>query len=90
MCQSIASALLRTDHVFIIRKMIEKEWEYNNEVYQLLLDFEKAYDSIKIELLHHMEQQRREDGQQQMDTQAHHVGPQRRQKEHGTTTDEMG
>ena len=30
------------------------------------------------------------DGQQQMDTQAHHVGPQRRQKERGATTDEMG
>ena len=37
-----------------------------------------------------MERPRREDGQQQMDTQAHHVGPQRRQKERGVTTDEMG
>ena len=37
-----------------------------------------------------MERPRCEDGQQQMDTQAHHVGPQRRQKERGTTTDEMG
>ena len=27
-----------------------------------------------------MERPRREDGQQQMDTQAHHVGPQRRQR----------
>ena len=35
-----------------------------------------------------MERPRREDWQQQMDTQAHHVGPQRRQKESGTTTDE--
>ena len=37
-----------------------------------------------------IERPRREDGQQQMDTQAHHVGPQRRQKERGATTDEMG
>ena len=37
-----------------------------------------------------MERPRREDGQQQMDTQAYHVGPQRRQKKRGTTTDEMG
>ena len=37
-----------------------------------------------------MERPRREDGQQQMDTQAHLVGPQRRQKERGATTDEMG
>ena len=36
-----------------------------------------------------MERPRREDGQQ-MDTQAHHVGPQRRQKERGTITDEKG
>ena len=31
-----------------------------------------------------MERPRRENGQQQMDTQAHHVGPQRRQKKRGT------
>ena len=37
-----------------------------------------------------MERPLREDGQQQMDTQAHHVEPQRRQKERGATTDEMG
>jgi hypothetical protein len=37
-----------------------------------------------------MERPRREEGQQQMYTQAHHVGPQRRQKERGATTDEMG
>ena len=37
-----------------------------------------------------MERPRREDGQQQMDSQAHHVGPQRRQKERGATTAEMG
>ena len=32
-----------------------------------------------------MERPRRDDGQQQMDTQANHVGPQRRQKERGWT-----
>ena len=30
------------------------------------------------------------DGQQQMDTQARHVGPLRKQKERGATTDEIG
>jgi hypothetical protein len=37
-----------------------------------------------------MERPRREDGQQQMVTQAHDVGPQIRQNERGATTDEMG
>ena len=37
-----------------------------------------------------MERPRREDGQQQMDTQAHLVGPQRRQKERRTTTNDVG
>ena len=37
-----------------------------------------------------MERPRREGGQKQMNTQTHHVGPQRRQKERGATTDEMG
>ena len=37
-----------------------------------------------------MERPRREDGQEQMDGQAHHVGPQKRQKERGATPDEMG
>ena len=43
-----------------------------------------------LETRAHLERPRREDGQQHMDTQAHHVGPQRRQKERGATTDEMG
>ena len=42
------------------------------------------------ELIYGMERPRSEDGQKQMDTQAYHVEPQRRQKERGTTTDEIG
>ena len=35
------------DHIFSIRKILEKKCEFNDEVYQLFMDFEKAYDSIK-------------------------------------------
>ena len=33
--------------------LIEKKWEYNKDVlYQLFIDFEKVYDSIKRESLY--------------------------------------
>ena len=34
-----------TDHIFCIRQIVEKKWEYNEAVHQLLIDFKKAYDS---------------------------------------------
>ena len=35
------------DHMFGIRQIFEKKWEYNKDVCQLIIDFQKAYDSIK-------------------------------------------
>jgi sorting nexin-29 len=35
-----------TDHIFRIRQILEKKWEYNEAVHQLFIDFKKAYDSI--------------------------------------------
>ena len=35
------------DHIFSIRQTLEKKWEYNKDVCQLFIEFEKAYDSIK-------------------------------------------
>jgi len=32
------------DHIFCIRQILEKKWEYN-EVHLLFIDFKKAYDS---------------------------------------------
>ena len=32
------------DHIFSIRQILEKKWEYNKDVRQLFTDFEKAYD----------------------------------------------
>ena len=32
--------------------MLERKWEYNEEVHQLFIDFKKAYDSVRREVLH--------------------------------------
>jgi len=39
------------DHVFCIRQILEKKWEYNEEVHQLFIDFKRAYDSVRREVL---------------------------------------
>ena len=31
------------DHIFSIRQILEKKWEYNKDVCQQFIDFEKAY-----------------------------------------------
>jgi hypothetical protein len=43
-----------TDHVFCIRQILEKKWEYNEAVHQLFIDFEKAYDSVRKEILYNI------------------------------------
>ena len=40
-----------TDHMFCIRQILEKKWEYNEAVYQLFIDFKKTYDSLRREVL---------------------------------------
>ena len=42
------------DHVFCIRQILEKKWEYNEEVHQLFIDFRKAYDSVRRETLYNI------------------------------------
>jgi hypothetical protein len=42
------------DQVFYIRQILEKKWEYNGKVHQLFIDFKKAYDSIKKEVLYNI------------------------------------
>ena len=37
------------DHIFSIWQILEKKWEYTDEMCQLIIDFKKAYDSIKRE-----------------------------------------
>ena len=40
-----------TDHIFCIRQILEKNWEYNEAVHHLFIDFKKAYDSVRREVL---------------------------------------
>ena len=41
-----------TDRMFCIRQILEKKWEFNEAVHQLFIDFEKAYDSVRMEVLY--------------------------------------
>jgi len=39
-----------TDHIFCIRQILEKKWEYYEAVHQLFIDFKNAYDSVSREV----------------------------------------
>jgi hypothetical protein len=41
-----------TDQIFYIRQILEKKWEYNGMVHQLFIDFKKAYNSVRREVLY--------------------------------------
>jgi hypothetical protein len=43
-----------TDQIFYICQILEKKWEYNGTVHQLFIDFKKAYDSVRRELLYNI------------------------------------
>jgi sorting nexin-29 len=43
-----------TDQIFYIRQILGKNWEYNGTVHKLFIDFKKAYDSIKREVLYNI------------------------------------
>ena len=43
-----------TDHIFCIRQILEKKWEHNEAVHQLFIDFKKAYDSVRREILYNI------------------------------------
>jgi hypothetical protein len=41
-----------TNQIFYIWQILEKKWEYNGRVHQLFIDFKKAYDSVRREVLY--------------------------------------
>jgi hypothetical protein len=41
-----------TGQIFYIRLVLEKKWEYNGTVHQLFIDFKKASDSSRREVLY--------------------------------------
>jgi len=40
------------DHIFCIRQILEKKWEHSEPILQLFIDFKKAYDSVRKEVLY--------------------------------------
>jgi hypothetical protein len=43
-----------TDEVFCIRQILETKLDYNETVHQLFIDFKKAYDSVRREVLYNI------------------------------------
>jgi hypothetical protein len=43
-----------SDQIFCFREILEKKWEYNETVHQLLIGFKKAYDSVRREVLYNI------------------------------------
>jgi hypothetical protein len=42
------------NQIFYILQILEKKWEFNGTVHQLFIDFKKAYDSVRREVLHNI------------------------------------
>ena len=43
-----------TDHKFCIHRILEVKWEYSVAVHWLFIDFKKAYDSVRREVLYNI------------------------------------
>jgi len=43
-----------TDHIFCIRQILEKKWEYNEAVHHLFINFKEAYESIRRDFLYNI------------------------------------
>jgi hypothetical protein len=43
-----------TDQSLCIHQILEKKWEYIETVHQLFIDFKKAYDSVRTEVLYNI------------------------------------
>jgi len=43
-----------TDHIFCICQILERKWECNEAVHQLCIDYKKAYDSVRREVLYNI------------------------------------
>jgi hypothetical protein len=46
--------LVRTDQIFYIWQILEKKFDYNGTVHQLFIDFKKAYNSVRSEVLYNI------------------------------------
>jgi hypothetical protein len=41
-------------HIFCICQILEKQWEYNEAVYQLFIDFKQAYGLVRRGVLYNI------------------------------------
>jgi len=41
-------------HIFCIRQILEKKWEFSEAVCQLFIDVKKVYDSVRREILYNI------------------------------------
>jgi hypothetical protein len=41
-----------TDHIFCIHQILEKKWECSEAVHLLFMDFKKAYDTVRMEVVY--------------------------------------
>jgi hypothetical protein len=41
-----------TDQIYCNRQILENIWEYNETVHQLIIDYKKAYDSVRMKVLY--------------------------------------
>jgi sorting nexin-29 len=43
-----------TDQIYYIHQILEKKWEYSETVHQLFINFKKAYDSVRREVMYNI------------------------------------
>jgi hypothetical protein len=43
-----------TEQIFCICQILEEKWEYKKKVHQLFIDFKRAYDSLRREVLYNI------------------------------------
>jgi sorting nexin-29 len=48
------SNISSTDQIFCICQILEKKWEYTGTIHQSFIDFEKAYDLVRKEVLYNI------------------------------------
>jgi hypothetical protein len=43
-----------TDQIFCVHQILEKKWEYNETIHQLLINSKKVYDSVRRKVLYNI------------------------------------
>jgi hypothetical protein len=50
----ILDQVLTTNSAFVRYWKVERKWQYSGRVHKLFIDFEKAYDSVRGEVLYNI------------------------------------